>query len=173
MPYVSQVLDDVFASSGSQELGDSSNMISEDEGDANFRRPGGCRAVLTDSESELDGKCSRNSSRSASFDQDSGGSEPDDVDLGPGHFSDDGSHSSRQSSSPSPPPTMPTAHLDVCQMLIRLMLSLVANSCLCKFMTQILFWSTLILSSQFQAIKKNVKSKKKKKISQNNPVLGH
>ena len=28
-------------------------------------------------------------------------------------MSDDGSHSSRQSSSPSPPPTLPTAHLDV------------------------------------------------------------
>ena len=51
---------------------------------------------MTDSESELDGEISRNSSRSASFDQDSGGSEPDDVDLGPGDLSDDGSHSSRQ-----------------------------------------------------------------------------
>ena len=50
-----------------------------------------------DSESELDGEISRNSSRSASFDQDSGGSEPD-----------DGSYSSRQSSSPSPPPTLPS-----------------------------------------------------------------
>ena len=86
-------------------------MISEDEGDVIFRRPPGCGAVLTDS--ELDGEISRNSSRSASFDQDSGGSEPDDVDLGPGDLSDDGSHSSRQSSSPSPPPTRPTAHLDV------------------------------------------------------------
>ncbi len=86
-------------------------MISEDEGDVIFRRPPGCVAVLTDSESELDGEISRNSSRSASFDQDSGGSEPDDV--GPGDLSDDGSHSSRQSSSPSPPPTLPTAHLDV------------------------------------------------------------
>ena len=88
-------------------------MISEDEGDVIFRRPPGCGAVLTDSESDLDGEISRNSSRSASFDQDSGGSEPDDVDLGPGDLSDDGSHSSRQSSSPSPPPTLPTAHLDV------------------------------------------------------------
>ena len=79
-------------------------MISEDEGDVIFRRPPSHGAVLTDSESELDGEISRNSSRSASFDQDSGGSEPDDVDLGPGDFlSDDGSYSSRQSSSPSPP----------------------------------------------------------------------
>ena len=88
-------------------------MISEDEGDVIFRLPPGCGAVLTDFESELDGESSRNSSRSASFHQDSGGSEPDDVDLGPGDLSDDGSHSSRQSSSPSPPPTLPTAHLDV------------------------------------------------------------
>ena len=88
-------------------------MISEDEGDVIFRRPPGCVAILTDSESELDGEISRNSSRSASFDQDSGGSEADDIDLGPGDLSDDGSHSSRQSSSPSPPPTLPTAHLDV------------------------------------------------------------
>ena len=110
---LSQVLDDVFASSGSEELGESSNMISEDEGDVIFRRPPGCGAVLTDSESELDGESSRNSSRSASGDQDSGGSEPDDVDLSPGDLSDDGSHSSRQSSSPSPPQTLPTAHLDV------------------------------------------------------------
>ena len=110
---LSQVLDDVFASSGSEELGESSNMISEDEGDVNFRRPPGRGAVLIDSESELDGEISRNSSRSAGFDQDSGGSEPDDVDLGPGDLSDDGSHSSRQSSSPSPPPTLPIAHLDV------------------------------------------------------------
>ena len=88
-------------------------MISEDEGDVIFRRPPGRGAVLTDSESELDGEISRNSSRSASFDQDSGGSEPYDVDLGPGDLSDDGSHSSRQSSSPSPPPTLSTAHLDV------------------------------------------------------------
>ena len=110
---LSQVLDDVFASSGSEELGESNNMISEDEGDVIFRRPPGRGAILTDSESELDGEISRNSSRSAGFDQDSGGSEPDDVDLGPGDLSDDGSHSSRQSSSPSPPPTMPTAHLDV------------------------------------------------------------
>ena len=86
-------------------------MISEDEGDVIFRRPPGCGGVLTDSKSELDGEISRNSSRSASFDQDSGGSGPDDVDLGPGDLSDDGSHSSRQSS--SPPPTLPTAHLDV------------------------------------------------------------
>ena len=50
------------------------------------------------------GESSRNSSRSAGFDQDSGGNEPDDVDLGPGDLSDDGSHSSRQSSSPRPPP---------------------------------------------------------------------
>ena len=55
-------------------------MISEDEGDVIFRRPPGRGTVLTDSESELDGEISRNSSRSASFDQDSGGSEPDDVD---------------------------------------------------------------------------------------------
>ena len=106
-------MDDVFVSSGSEELGESSNMISEDEGDVIFRQPPGRRAVLTDSESELDGESSRNSSSSASFDQDSGGSEPDDADLGPGDLSDDGSHSSRQSSSPSPPPTLPTAHLDV------------------------------------------------------------
>ena len=33
---LSQVFDDVFASSGSQELGESSNVIPED-GDANFR----------------------------------------------------------------------------------------------------------------------------------------
>ena len=33
---LSQVLDDVFASSGSEELGKSSNMISEDEGDVQF-----------------------------------------------------------------------------------------------------------------------------------------
>ena len=62
-------------------------MISDDEGDVIFRRPPGREAVLTNSESELDGKSSRNSSRSASFDQDSGGSEPDDVDLGPGDLS--------------------------------------------------------------------------------------
>ena len=96
---LSQVMDDVFASSGSEELGESSNMIS-DEGDVIFRRPGGYGAVLTDSESES----SRNSSRSASYDRDSGGSEPDEVDLGPGNLSDDGSHSSWQSCSPSPPP---------------------------------------------------------------------
>ena len=83
-------------------------MISDDEGDVIFRRPPGRGAVLTDS--ELDGEISRSSSRSAGFDQDSGGSEPDDVDLGPWDLSDDGSHSSRLSSSPSPPPT---AHLDV------------------------------------------------------------
>ena len=47
-------------------------MISEDEGDVIFRRPPGCGAVLTDSESELDGEISRNSSRSAGFDHDSG-----------------------------------------------------------------------------------------------------
>ena len=88
-------------------------MTSEDEGDVIFRRPPGRGAVLTDSESELDGGISRNSSSSASLDQDSGGSEPDDVDLGPGDLSDDGSHSSRQSSSPSQPPTLPTAHLHV------------------------------------------------------------
>ena len=88
-------------------------MISEDDGDVIFRWPPGRGAVLTDSESELDGEISRNSSRSSGFDQDSGGSEPDDVDLGPGDLSDDGSHSCRQSSSPSPPPTLPTAHLDV------------------------------------------------------------
>ena len=78
---LSQVLDDVFASSGSEELGESSNMISKDEGDVIFRRPPGRGGVLTDSESELDGERSRNSSRSAGFDQDSGGSEADDVDL--------------------------------------------------------------------------------------------
>ena len=88
-------------------------MISEDEGDVVSRRPSGRGAVLTDSESELDGEISRNSSRSASFYQDSGGSEPDDVDLCPGDLSDDGSRSNRQSSSPSPPPTLPIAHLDV------------------------------------------------------------
>ena len=88
-------------------------MISEDEGDVIFRRPPGRGAVLTDSESELDGEISRNSSRSACFNQVSGGSEADDVHVGPGDLSDDGSHSSRQSSSPSPPPTLPTAHLDV------------------------------------------------------------
>ena len=111
---LSQVLDDVFASSESEELGESSNMISEDEGDVIFRWPPGCGAIGTDSESELDGEISRNSSRSAGFHQDSGGgSEPDAVDLGPGDLSDDGSHSSRQSSSPSPPPTLPTADLDV------------------------------------------------------------
>ena len=109
---LSQVLDDVFASSGSEELGESSNMISEDEGEVIFRRPPSCGAVLTDSESELDGESSRNSSRYASFVQDSGGSEPGDAELGSGE-SDDGSHSSRQSSSPSPPPTLPAAHLDV------------------------------------------------------------
>ena len=78
---LSQVLDDVFASSGSEELGESSNMISEEEGDVIFRRPPGRGAALTDFESELDGEISRNSSRSAGFDQDSDGSEPDDVDL--------------------------------------------------------------------------------------------
>ena len=52
---LSQVLDDVFVSSGSEELGESSNMTSEDEGDVIFRRPLGHGAVLTDSESELDG----------------------------------------------------------------------------------------------------------------------
>ncbi len=31
-------------------------MISEDEGDVIYRQPHGCGAVLTDSESELDGK---------------------------------------------------------------------------------------------------------------------
>ena len=67
---LSQVLDDVFASSGSEELGESSNMISEDEGDVIFRQPPGRGAVLTDTESELDGESSGNSSRSASFDQD-------------------------------------------------------------------------------------------------------
>ena len=88
-------------------------MISEDEGEVIFRWPPGCVAVLTDSESELDGESSRNSRRSAGFDQDSGGGEADDVDLGPGDLSDDGGHSSRQSSRPSPPPTLPTVHLDV------------------------------------------------------------
>ena len=43
-------------------------MISEDEGDVIFRRPH--ETVLTDSESEIDREISRNSSRSASFDQD-------------------------------------------------------------------------------------------------------
>ena len=103
---LSQVLDDVFASSGSEELGESSNMMSEDEGDVIFRRPPGCGAVLTDPRSEFDGENNRNSSRSASFDQDCGGSEPDDFDLSPGDFSDDGGHSRRQSSSLSPPPTL-------------------------------------------------------------------
>ena len=88
-------------------------MISEDEGGIIFRWPPGLGDVLTDSKSELDGEISRNSSRSAGFGQHSGGSEPDDVDLGPGDLSDDGSHSSRQSSIPSPPLTLPTAHLDV------------------------------------------------------------
>ena len=97
---LSQVLDDVFASSGSAELGESSNMLSEDEGDVIFRWPGGRGAVLTDSESER----SRNSSRSTRYDPDSGGSELYEVDLGPGNLSDDGSHSSRQSCSPSLPP---------------------------------------------------------------------
>ena len=67
---LSQVLDDVFTSSGSEDLGESSIMISEDEGDVIFRRPPGRGAVLTDTESELDGESSGNSSRSASFDQD-------------------------------------------------------------------------------------------------------
>ena len=111
-------MDGVFASSESEELGESSNIVSEDEGDVIFLWPPGCGAVLTDSESELDGESSRNSSSSASYDQDSGGSEPDDVDLGRGDLSDDGGLSSRQSSSPRPPPTMPTAH--VCQMLTEL-----------------------------------------------------
>ena len=117
---LSQVLDDVFASSRSEELGESSNMISED-GDVIFRRPPGRVAVLADSESELDGEISRNSSRSAGFGQDSSGSEPDDVDLGPGDLSDDSSHSSRQS--PSPPPTLPAAHLDVDTELCKIILS--------------------------------------------------
>ena len=64
-------------------------------------------------ESELNGKISRHSSRSACFYQDSVGSEQDDVDLGPGDLSDDGCHSNRQCSSPRPPQTLPTAHLDV------------------------------------------------------------
>ena len=139
---LSQVLDDVFASSGSEELGESSNMISEDEGDVIFRRPPGCVAVLTDSESELDGESSRNSSRSASFDQDSGGSELDDVYLCSGDLSDDGSHSSRQSSSPSPPRQsrgQGTGRPRGC-----------GRGEMCKFMTR-------IISSQFHAIKKNVK----------------
>ena len=80
---LSQVLNDIFTSSGSEELGESSNMISEDEGDVIFRPPPGRGAVLTDSESELDGESSRNFSRSASFDQDIDGSELDDFDLGP------------------------------------------------------------------------------------------
>ena len=54
-------------------------MISEDEGDVIFRQPPGRGAILTDSESELDWERSRNSSISASFDQDSGGSEPDEL----------------------------------------------------------------------------------------------
>ena len=118
---LSQILDDVFASSGSEELGESSNMISEDEGEVIFRRTPGRGAVLT--ESELDGEISRNSSRYAGFDQDSGGSEPGDADLGSGDLSDDGSHSSRQSSSPSPPPTLPTARLDVDTELCKIILS--------------------------------------------------
>ena len=84
VPYTFTSLGRCIAYSGSEELGESSNMISEDEGDVIFRRTPGRGAVLTDSESELDGEISRNSSRSASFDQVSGGSEPDDVDLGPG-----------------------------------------------------------------------------------------
>ena len=86
-------------------------MIFEDEGDVVFRQPPGRGGILTNSESELDLESSRNTSTSASFDQNSGGSEPDDVDLGPGDLKDDGSHSS--------PPTLPTAHLDVCQILIQ------------------------------------------------------
>ena len=70
-------------------------MISLDERDVIFRRPPSRGAVLTDSESELDGEISRNSSRFASFDQDSGGSEPDDVNSGSGDLIDDGSHCSR------------------------------------------------------------------------------
>ena len=58
---LSQALDDVFASSGSEELV-SLVIWYEDEGDVIFRRPPGCGAVLTDSESELDGESSRNSS---------------------------------------------------------------------------------------------------------------
>ena len=38
---LSQVLDNVFASSGSEVLGESSNMISEDEENVIFRRPPG------------------------------------------------------------------------------------------------------------------------------------
>ena len=45
---LSQVLDDIFASSGSEELGESSSMISEDEGGVIFRRPPGRGGVLTD-----------------------------------------------------------------------------------------------------------------------------
>ena len=50
-------------SSGSEELGESSNMISEDEEDEIFRPPPGHGAILIDSESELDEESSRNSSR--------------------------------------------------------------------------------------------------------------
>ena len=110
----------MYCKQWTEELVESNNMISEDEGDVIFSRPHGRGTVLTDSESKLDGQSSRNTSRSASFDQDSGGSEPGDVDLGPGDLRDDCSRGSRQSSSPSPPPTLPTAHLDVCQMLIQI-----------------------------------------------------
>ena len=50
-------------SSGSEELGESSNMIYEDEEDDIFRRPPGRGNILTDSESELDEESSRTSSR--------------------------------------------------------------------------------------------------------------
>ena len=53
------------------------------------------------------------------------------------------------------------AHHQLCLLLIEMLTQSYANSCLCKFMTQILFWLILIISSQFQAIK-NVRSKGKK-----------
>ena len=104
-------LSQVLSKQWTEELVKSNNMISEEDRDVIFRRPPGRGVVLTDSESELDRQSSRNSSRSASFDQDSGGSEPDNVDLGQEDLSDDGSHGSRQSSSPSPQLTLPTGHL--------------------------------------------------------------
>ena len=50
-------------SSGSEELGESSNMITADEEDEIFRRPPVRGAILTDSESESDEESSRNSRR--------------------------------------------------------------------------------------------------------------
>ena len=49
---------------------------------------------------------------------------------------------------------LPTAHLDVCKCCYTELCYLWWLIAVCKFMTQILFWSTLIISSQFQAIKK-------------------